>query len=95
MENIIQLQDMVNKLLGLDQYTLAVFIDLQNAFDLMWKQGLLYKLRNIGVTGRIYQRIRDILADWYMRGGIGGGWSSERDTTGFGDLAATLHCDDK
>ena len=77
MNNIIQLQDMVNKLLGLDQYTLAVFIDLQNPFDLMQKQDLLFKQRNMGVTERTYQFIRDFLANQYMRVRVGDTLSEE------------------
>lgn len=34
--------------------TLAVFIDLQKAFDKVWKYGLLVKLLRYGISGRMY-----------------------------------------
>ena len=35
--------------------TLAVFVDLQRAFDKVWKDGLLVKLLRFGVSGRMYK----------------------------------------
>lgn len=35
--------------------TLAVFVDLQRAFDKVWKDGLLVKLLRVGVSGRMYK----------------------------------------
>ena len=35
--------------------TLAVFVDLQRAFDKVWKDGLLVKLQRFGVNGRMYK----------------------------------------
>ena len=41
--------------------TLAVFIDLQKAFDKVWKDGLVVKLLRSGVTGNMYQWTKSYL----------------------------------
>ena len=40
---------------------LAVWIDLRKAFDKVWKDGLLRKLRDIKVTGRMYKWTKSFL----------------------------------
>ena len=41
--------------------TLAVFIDLQRAFDKVWKDGLLVKLQRSGITGNMYRWTKSYL----------------------------------
>ena len=41
--------------------TLAVFLDLEKAFDLMWRDGLLLKLEKLGVRGKILKWIHSFL----------------------------------
>ena len=41
--------------------TLAVFVDLQRAFDKVWKNGLLVKLLRFGVSGSMYKRTNSYL----------------------------------
>lgn len=41
--------------------TLAVFIDLQKAFDKVWKDGLLVKLLRCGIAGNMYQWTKSYL----------------------------------
>jgi ribonuclease HI len=40
---------------------LAVFIDLQKAFDKVWKDGLLVKLKRSGISGNMYKWVRSYL----------------------------------
>jgi hypothetical protein len=40
---------------------LAIFLDLTAAFDLTWHFGVLYKLKEYGVTGPCFQYIRSFL----------------------------------
>ena len=35
----------------------AVFFDIEKAYDMMWVEGLLVRLRKLGVKGRIYRWI--------------------------------------
>ena len=39
-----RLADEVHKAINNKQFTLSVMIDLKKAFDLVWHQGLLYKM---------------------------------------------------
>ena len=39
-------------------YTVGVFIDFQSAFDMMWRSGLLIKLKNLGITGNIHSFVK-------------------------------------
>ena len=52
-DHIIRLQDAINKYNNNKGYTVGVFIDFQSAFDMMWRSGLLIKLKNLGITGNI------------------------------------------
>jgi len=44
-------------------YTVGVFIDFQSAFDMMWRSGLLVKLRKLGITGNIFSYIKNFLTN--------------------------------
>ena len=35
--------------------TVAILIDMEKAYDSVWREGLLYKLLNMGFVGRIWQ----------------------------------------
>ena len=41
----------------------AVFLDLEAAFDLAWHSGILYKLKKCGITGRCFIYVRAFLLD--------------------------------
>ena len=43
--------------------TTAVFIDLQQAYDRIWRKGLLLKMQNIGIKGKMYNWIKSFLTD--------------------------------
>ena len=44
-------------------HTTAVFIDLQQAYDRVWRKGLLLKMKQIGVHGKLYDWIKCFLTD--------------------------------
>ena len=46
---------------------LAVFLDLEKAFDLMWRSGVILKLTEYGIKGRTIKWIRDFLTDRKIR----------------------------
>ena len=45
------------------EQTTAVFVDLQQAYDRIWRKGLLLKLQNLGVKGNMYSWIKLFLTD--------------------------------
>ena len=55
------LHDDIYKGIANKRSTLAVFIDIEKAYDTVWRNGLLYKLGSIGVTGNIFRWIRSFL----------------------------------
>ena len=46
-----------------DKSTLSAFIDLEKAFDSVWREGLLVKLHRLGVRGHIWRWIEGFLND--------------------------------
>lgn len=36
------------------EVVVAVFFDVEKAYDMLWKEGLLIKLKSLGIGGRIY-----------------------------------------
>lgn len=44
-----------------EESVLAVFFDIENAYDMMWKEGLLIELHKMGVSGRVFNWIKDCL----------------------------------
>ena len=45
------------------EHTTAVFVDLQQAYDRVWRKGLLLKMRDAGVHGKLYNWIKYFLVD--------------------------------
>ncbi|MCG8113581.1 MAG: reverse transcriptase domain-containing protein, partial [Candidatus Thiodiazotropha taylori] len=45
------------------EHTAALFIDIEKAYDSVWRDGLMMKLKDMGITGRMWYWIRDFLAD--------------------------------
>ena len=46
-----------------NEHTAALFIDIEKAYDSVWRDGLMRKLKEKGITGRIWCWIRDFLSD--------------------------------
>ena len=47
--------------------TLTVFLDLEKAYDMVWRKGVLIKLQQFGLGGRIIRWIKDFLSDRTIR----------------------------
>lgn len=41
----------------------GVFFDIEKAYDMLWKEGLLIKLEHLGVVGRMFNWIKDFMLD--------------------------------
>ena len=46
-----------------EEHTAAVFIDLQQAYDRVWRKGLFLKMQNLGIRGNLYNWIKSFLTD--------------------------------
>jgi ribonuclease HI len=76
MDHIARLQDQINKALRNKSHTMGLFLDFNKAFDLVWTNGLLIKLKKIGVGGHMFRWIRDFLSDRTFQVRIGNKLSS-------------------
>ena len=59
--------------------TRAVFLDISKAFDKVWHDGLLFKLKNYGISGSLFTVIKDFLSNRQQRVVLNGKsscWSS-------------------
>ena len=44
-----------------------VFLDLSKAFDKVWRDGLIYKLKSLGISGHLLKLIQNYLANRFQR----------------------------
>ena len=61
------------------EYDGVVFFDLKKAFDRVWHEGLLCKLRSLGVDGSALQWFHSFLSNRGQRVGVGNAISSYQD----------------
>ena len=54
----------------------GVFPDLSKAFDEVWHEGLMYKLKRLGICGKYYGLIYSFLNDGHQRVALNGQWSN-------------------
>ena len=60
------------------QHTLAVWIDFEKAFDRVWKDGLLFKMQECGVAGKMYKWILQYLNNRKARVQVNGSYSRKK-----------------
>ena len=68
---IVRLQDTINKYNNNRGYSVAVFIDFQSAYDMLWHHGLFCKLLKMGINGRMFTYIQQFLTKRTMQVRIG------------------------
>ena len=60
------------------KHTTAVFIDLQQAYDRVWRKGLYLKMRKIGIHGKMYNWIKAFLSNRTIQTRYEGAISSKK-----------------
>jgi ribonuclease HI len=60
-DHLLRIQDKIYKSLNNGQSVLALFLDIEKAYDMVWKEGLLFKLHKLGIKGKAFWWIRDFL----------------------------------
>ena len=78
-DHIIRLTNEVNK--GRDRGNrpiAAIFIDMEKAFDTLWREGTLEELENKGITGNTYNYIKSYLSDRTFQVRVGDTLSDSR-----------------
>ena len=55
---------------------MSVFLDISKAFGKVWHEGLLYKLKSMGISGELYNLLENYLSDRFQRVILNGQFSS-------------------
>ena len=72
------LKQSVSQALSSSLFCVAVFIDLESAYDCVWQDGLLYKLQRVGCDMRTILWLQDYLRQRPVRVRVGDTYSSEK-----------------
>ena len=56
----------------------SVFLDISKAFDKVWHEGLIYKIKSMGISGELYKLLENYLSGRYQRVVLNGQTSSWR-----------------
>ena len=54
----------------------SVFLDISKAFDKVWHEGLIYKIKSMGISGELLNLLENYLSDRYQRVVLNGQTSS-------------------
>ena len=54
----------------------TVYLDISKAFDKVWHEGLLYKLKSMGISGELYKLLQNCLSGRFQRVILNGQHSS-------------------
>ena len=66
-EQLVRLNSHLQRSLARNSKTLAAFYDIKRAFDTLWHNKLLIKIKNIGVTGKMFHMIKQHLANRFIQ----------------------------
>jgi len=75
-DHIIRLQDLITRHQHIKGYVLAVFVDFEKAFDMVWIKGLLIQLKEFGINGRTFDWIADFITDRKFQVHVGDAFSA-------------------
>jgi ribonuclease HI len=71
-DHLVHLESAINTGRANRESTLAVFLDLEKAYDMVWKKGVIIKMQTMGLCGRIVRWVDDFLANRYIRVRVNG-----------------------
>ena len=49
-----KLQDTIHRHTKTKGYTVGIFLDLEKAYDMLWRPGLLTKIKQMGINGNMF-----------------------------------------
>lgn len=62
MDPVLALEDEIRKAQTNKEAVAAVFLDIEKAYDMLWKEGLLIQLNRLGVKGQMFQWVKAFLS---------------------------------
>ena len=75
-DHLVGLESSVNKAFSNKESTLAVFLDIHKAYDMVWRKGVIIKLQKMGVGGRMSRWIDNFLSNRSIRVRVNGIFSA-------------------
>ena len=63
MDQLLRLHSASINAINTGQYNRAIFLDFKKAFEMVWTEGLLFKLRKLKLHGKIYDFIKNFLSN--------------------------------
>ena len=70
-DQLLRLSDTILKSLANKSFVLAVFFDFEKAYDMVWREAVLYKLNNLGVDGNLFNWISVFLENRTFQVSVG------------------------
>ncbi len=63
LDALVKLETDVKKAIAVKEGLVAVYFDMEKAYDMLWKEGLLIKMKRIGIEGRMFNWVLSFLFD--------------------------------
>jgi ribonuclease HI len=76
MDSVLCLESEIRKAMANKEVLVGVFFDVEKAYDMLWKEGVLIKLDNMGIKGKMYNWIMDFLFNRTIQVRVGTSYSS-------------------
>ena len=77
MDPVMCLETEVRKAYVNKESVMSVFFDVEKAYDMVWKEGVMIKLSMMGITGRVYNWVKEFLFDRFIQVRIGAAMSQK------------------
>jgi ribonuclease HI len=72
LDQIVKLHDTIHKFNKVKGATVGVFLDFEKAYDMVWRSGLLYKVKQMGIVGNMFAFIENFVKDRTFQVQVGG-----------------------
>ena len=74
-DHLVRLQTKINGAFGKGHKAIAVFVDIEKAYDMVWRHGLLEKTYKLGIRGPMYNFIETFITGMSYRVNVEGSFS--------------------
>jgi ribonuclease HI len=62
-DQIVKLQDTIHKHNRSRGFTVGVFLDFEKAYDMLWRPGLLYKIKQLGIRANMFKFVKAFISE--------------------------------